>query len=88
LCEQEELAPLAAKLKWIEDDIADMKHRRWACLDKIDNIRQQKVIDMSDHQVSERGFSPSQTRIIHFHLPIIEERELVCSVFILIHKIF
>jgi hypothetical protein len=80
LCGQDKLAQLAAKLKWIEDDIADMKYRRWACLDKIDNIRQQKL--------SDRGFSPSQTRIIHFHLPIIEERELVCSVFILMHKVF
>jgi hypothetical protein len=46
-----------------------------ACLKELDTLCQQNAKEISAHQVSERGFSPLQTRIIHFHLPILEESE-------------
>jgi hypothetical protein len=88
LCEQEEEAELTAKVKRAEAERRKIENRLEARLKELDSLRQQMEKERSGHQESERGFSPFRTRIIHFFLFVLEERELVCSVFILMHKVF
>jgi hypothetical protein len=54
---------------------------------KLDTLHQQREKETLDHQVSESVFSPFQTRIIHFHLSVLELREFLCTAFMLMGKV-
>jgi hypothetical protein len=87
LCEQKERAKLAGEVERPLAETRKLKKQPKTCQEEVDSLCQQTVLETSDLQVSKSGFSPLESRIIRFHLPIFEERELLCSAFALMRKI-
>jgi hypothetical protein len=70
-----------------EAERTNLENQIEPCLKETDIPRQLKDKEISDHHVNESGFNPFQARIIHFQHPNLEERELLCSVFTLMHPV-
>jgi hypothetical protein len=78
---------LAGEVQRAEAERRILEYQLETCLKEIDTLCKQKEKEMSEHQVSECGFSAFQSKFIHFHLPSLQERELPCSVFTTMHKV-
>jgi hypothetical protein len=92
LCEQEDRAKLLGELEIMVVRACDQKLKLQdqlaRCLEETEVLRQQLKKQMTDHQVSQSGFSPTENRIFDFHRTFLRERALPCCAFPLMCKIF